>query len=80
MLREKRLEKRKNSLRKSSVPKFGTRKAVRMGLHNLLEKDIKEGKELMEICENLSEEDRLLAQIYILALTDRSKYHGSVKK
>lgn len=63
-----------------SVPKFGTRKAVRMGLHSLLEKDLKEGKELMEICENLSEEDRLLAQIYILALTDRSKYHGSVKK
>lgn len=52
---------------------------VKMGLH-LLEKDLKEGKELMEICENLSEEDRLLAQIYILALTDRSKYHGSVKK
>lgn len=43
-----------------SVPKFGTRKAVKMGLH-LLEKDLKEGKELMEICENLSEEDRLLA-------------------
>lgn len=62
-----------------SVPKFGTRKAVKMGLH-LLEKDLKEGKELMEICENLSEEDRLLAQIYILALTDRSKYHGPVKK
>ena len=49
-----------------SVPKFGTRKAVKMGLHSLLEKDLKEGKELMEICENLSEEDRLLAQIYIL--------------
>lgn len=63
----------------SSVPKFGTRKAVKMGLH-LLEKDLKEGKELMEICENLSEEDRLLAQIYILALADRNKYHGSVKK
>ena len=62
-----------------SVPKFGTREAVKMGLH-LLEKDLKEGKKLMEICENLSEEDRLLAQIYILALTDRSKYHGSVKK
>ena len=79
MLREKRREKRKNDRRKNSVPKFGTRKAVKMGLH-LLEKDLKEGKELMEICENLSEEDRLLAQIYILALTDRSKYHGSVKK
>jgi len=51
-----------------------------MGLHKLLEKDLKEGKELMEICENLSEEDRLLAQIYILALADRNKYHGSVKK
>lgn len=34
----------------------------------------------MEICENLSEEDRLLAQIYILALTDRSKYHESSEK
>ena len=32
-----------------SVPKFGTRKAVKMGLHSLLEKDLKEGKELMEI-------------------------------
>lgn len=51
-----------------------------MGLHSLLEKDLKEGKELMEICENLPEEDKILAQVYILALINRNEYHGTVEK
>ena len=44
------------------------------------EKDLKEGKELMQILENLREEDRKQVIIYASALKDRQLIENSDKK
>lgn len=46
---------------------------------HLTEKDLKEGKELMQILENLGEEDRKQVIIYASALKDRQLIESSKK-
>jgi hypothetical protein len=48
-------------------------------LGHLTEKDLKEGKELMQILENLGEEDRKQVIIYASALKDRQLIESSKK-
>lgn len=47
---------------------------------HLTEKDIKEGKELMQILENLKEEERKQVVIYASALKDRQMIESLGKK
>lgn len=46
---------------------------------HLTEKDLKEGKELMQILENLGEEDRKQVIIYASALKDRQILESNKK-
>lgn len=46
---------------------------------HLTEKDLKDGKELMQILENLREEDRKQVIIYASALKDRQLIESSKK-
>ena len=48
-------------------------------LGHLTEKDLKEGKELMQILENLGEKDRKQVIIYASALKDRQLIESSKK-
>jgi len=54
-------------------------KEVTIMLGHLTEKDLKEGKELMQILENLGEEDRKQVIIYASALKDRQLIESSKK-
>ncbi len=46
----------------------------------LSREDIAEGKELMEILESLSAEKRVLAKVYLLALTNKKEYQEATEK
>lgn len=68
---------------KNKVIKFYEYKKKKRGeimLKHLTEKDLKEGKELMQILENLREEDRKQVIIYASALKDRQLIENSDKK
>ena len=58
---------------------YGTKKRGEIMLKHLTEKDLKEGKELMQILENLREEDRKQVIIYASALKDRQLIENSDK-
>lgn len=57
----------------------GERSEVKNMTKHLTEKDLKEGKELMQILENLGEEDRKQVIIYASALKDRQLIESSKK-
>lgn len=57
----------------------GERSEVKNMTKHLTEKDLKDGKELMQILENLREEDRKQVIIYASALKDRQLIESSKK-
>lgn len=42
--------------------------------------DMTEGKELMQILESMSAEKRVLAKVYLLALTNKKEYQEATEK
>lgn len=57
----------------------GERSEVKNMTKHLTEKDLKDGKELMQILESLREEDRKQVIIYASALKDRQLIESSKK-
>lgn len=42
--------------------------------------DMAEGKELMQILESMSAEEKVFARVYLSALTDKKKYQEATEK
>lgn len=51
-----------------------------MNAPRLSKDDIAEGKELMQILESMSAEEKVLARVYLSALTDKKEYQEATEK